>query len=189
MEKSKIKDQKLINLYSWDNYYQISRVNPLLTKHLIMVQNKKALDIGCGIGINGRYMLDMGYDVLGLDVNPDALFLAVSKGIRVLREDIRDFNWPHKYDLITTFYSFQHMSSEDALQVLHRILENLNIPGTLMLGIFVDRENGITADDVRFILDEETGIQMLDEEKWEREDKEHGTPHVHKGYYCVCQKG
>jgi len=189
MEKDKDIDHQTIDIYSRDNYYQISRVNPLLVRYLEKVQDKKALDIGCGNGINGRYMLEMGYQVMGIDINDSAIRMAQTNGIHAKLIDICDFSWADKFDLITVLYSLQHLQVKEAIQVLNNAYTFLNPNGLMFIGIFTDRENGMTASDVQLLLIQHTDCQILDGKCWEREDKDHSIPHFHKGYYCVCRKG
>lgn len=189
MEKDKGLNHQTINVDSRDNYYQISRVNPLLIQYLEKVQDKKALDIGCGNGINGRYMIEMGYDVLGVDINDSAIRLAQSNGVPAQLIDVRDFIWSDNYDLITILYSLQHLQVQEAIQVLNNAYITLNSNGLIIIGIFTDRKNAIKTNDVRLLLDQQIDCRILDEKCWEREDKDHGAPHFHKGFYCVCWKG
>jgi len=189
MEKDKDLDHQSIDTYNRDNYYQISRVNPLLIKHLKKVRDKKALDIGCGNGINGRYMLEMGYDVLGVDINDSAIRMAQANGVLAQLIDIRDFSWSDNFDLITVLYSLHHLQVKEAIQVLNNADTFLNPNGLMFIGIFTDRENGMTASDIKLPFIRHADCRILDEKCWEREDKDHGTPHFHKGYYCVCCKG
>ena len=188
MEKDNALGYQGVDIYNRDNYYQISRVNPLLIKHLKKVRDKKALDIGCGNGINGRYMRELGYDVLGIDINPNAIQLTKDFGVKAELTDICEFSWSQNYDLITSFYFLQHLSHKKATRVLEDAFEHLNPNGILALGIFTDRENGLTAKDMQLLLKQKTSCTILDYDEWEREDRDHGIPHTHKGYYCVCRK-
>jgi len=189
MEKDNALGYQCVDIYNRDNYYQISRVNPLLIRYIERVQNKKALDIGCGNGIKGRYMLEMGYNVLGIDINDSAIRMAQANGLHAQLIDVRDFAWSDNYDLITILYSLQHLQVQEAIQVLNNAYITLNSNGLMIIGIFTDRENAITIGDIRLLLNRQTDCRILDEKCWEREDKDHGAPHFHRGFYCVCRKG
>ncbi len=189
MEKDKGIDHRTIDIYDRDDLYQISRVNPLLIRYLEKVQDKKALDIGCGNGINARYMLELGYDVLGVDINDSAIQMAQANGVHAQLIDVRDFTWSDNFDLITIFYSLQHLQTQEAIQVLNNAYIALNSNGLIIIGIFTDRENAITTNDIQLLIEQQTDCQILDEKCWERDDKNHGAPHFHKGFYCVCRKG
>ena len=177
------------NQYDRETYYQISRVNPLLVLFLEKFYDKKALDIGCGNGTNGRYILEIGYDVLGIDINESAIRMAQTKGIHTKLIDVRDFVWSNNFDLITILYSLQHLQSQETIHVLNNAFNSLNPNGMIIIGIFTERENAMTVVDIGLLLIRQAGCRVLEEKCWEREDRDHGTLHFHKGYYCVCRKG
>ena len=134
-------------------------------------------------------MIEMGYDVLGVDINDRAIRLAQSNGVPAQLIDVRDFIWSDNYDLITILYSLQHLQAQEAIQVLNNAYRALNSNGLIIIGIFTDCENAITTNDVRLLLEQQIDCRILDEKCWKREDKDHGAPHFHKGFYCVCWKG
>jgi SAM-dependent methyltransferase len=70
-----------------DNYVQgflpwdTSEPDPVLVEYVEShgVAPGRALDIGCGTGTNARWLASRGFDVLGVDVAPRAIEMAIEK--------------------------------------------------------------------------------------------------------------
>lgn len=179
--------KKVVKIYNNDNFYEINKINPILKRVISPVQNKTALDIGCGTGMNSSFMLENGYSVTGIDINREAMKAANKRGVSTIIQDIRYFEWNKNYDLITLFYMLQHMQVEDAEEVLNKAIEHLEDNGLVIIAIFIERKNAITPTNL-ISLFENNNLYIILEKYWDRIDSEHGTPHVHKGYYCVLKK-
>ena len=177
----------IIELYEKDNFYEIKKVNPILLKFIKHISNKKALDIGCGIGMNAYFLQKQGYDVLGIDINSEAVSLANKLGVRAINKDIRKYYWNTKFDIITSFYMLQHLSKQDAVNIIKKMVNNINLDGIVIIAIFVEHEDRINNVDISSILGNQ--LTLMHENTWQRVDTEHGQPHEHKGYYCIYKKG
>ncbi len=176
-----------IKLYNNDNYYDIKKVNPILLKTLNQVNNKKALDIGCGRGVNASFMQAKGYDVSAIDINEKALNYIKDKKIKIIKQDIRKYKFENNYDLISSFYSLQHIPFLDSKLVLDKAISKLNLKGLLIIAIFENRKSAINSIDIINYFKNKK-MKLILENKWIREDSDHGEKHTHEGYYCIYQK-
>lgn len=73
--------------HNWDDHYASGDIpweqtdpDPELVKFIEAghVPRGRALDIGCGLGTNARYLASLGYDVLGIDIAQGAIERAVA---------------------------------------------------------------------------------------------------------------
>lgn len=189
MEKDRtLNREEIVTLYNDDNFFRISRINPLLTKYIKKERGKSALDIGCGNGTNAKYLKEMGYKVLAVDINETAIKLAKSNGVDAVLEDIKEFKWKNSYDLIISFYSLQHISREDGKKVLVRASRKLNQNGLIIISIFMQRRDCVTKEDLKQYLTHDDKLALIDENEWYREDSDHGESHIHQGYYCIIKR-
>ncbi|MFC1962422.1 class I SAM-dependent methyltransferase [Chloroflexota bacterium] len=100
----------------WDQYWHrsnlwlfISKYTPTYRKilrlfeHITLPKDAKILDVGCGSGKLTQLWHGKGYYVLGLDVSDESLKFTDSRGIRVVKADVR--NLPFKDGAFDLVYS------------------------------------------------------------------------------------
>jgi len=179
---------EVLNIYNEDNYYSIKKINPLLLNHLKKVEHKNALEIGCGAGENAKFINKMGYKVLAIDINENVIKTTQKKHLNFVCGDIRNFNWKEKYDLITAFYVYQHLSQLDTEKILQKCITNLNNCGILIIAIFEERKNAIDGKQLLHILEKYENMKQILQKRWTRKDCDHGKKHIHKGFYCIYEK-
>ncbi len=81
------------------------------------------IDLCCGTGIVGRNLLDLGWDVKGLDLTPEMAWVA-SQYFPVKIGSIEKIDLPdNTYDLATLRQSFMLVNGDKALKEIHRILK------------------------------------------------------------------
>jgi len=91
---------------------------------------KAILDCTCGTGILMKKLKDEGYHIDGLDLNNNMVNKARDKGLNVFQGDIRNFKLDKKYDLIFSFDSFGHLTTnKDLVSALVNISNHLNEGG------------------------------------------------------------
>jgi 2-polyprenyl-3-methyl-5-hydroxy-6-metoxy-1,4-benzoquinol methylase len=106
-----------------------------------MSQGKMALDVGCGEGQDLAFLAEQGYEAVGIDFTPEGVSksqrLLQSRGLRaeVLRQDIRDLDTSHHYDLVLAVNSLQFMGA-DALLCLNRLMKTVAPGGIIGLSLF-----------------------------------------------------
>ncbi|MCP3685373.1 MAG: class I SAM-dependent methyltransferase [bacterium] len=183
--KNKILENKFS--YSRDGFYDVQGISPLLTQYIKPIENKASLDIGCGSGIDSKFLKDNGYTTTAIDINPVAIQKAINSGIDAKLLDFREYIWQSKFDLILVLHCLQHIKREEAKTIITKCMEHLNQAGLLFIGLLLEKKNVIDKRDIK-----EGAIayslELIDEHTWERVDHSHGPIHTHKGYWCIYNK-
>lgn len=80
----------------------------------IACKNKNALDIGCGDGRHSLYLAKLGFDITGIDISQNALYLVKDKFNKshlkgdFFLKDFFEFNTNKKFDLIIDYSVSTH---------------------------------------------------------------------------------
>jgi ubiquinone/menaquinone biosynthesis C-methylase UbiE len=98
--------------------------------------NAKVLDVGCGAGVPvARFLVDLGFDVVGIDFSENMLRLA-RKNVpeaEFIKKDMTKLGFPaDSFDAVIAFYSIIHVPRDrhsSLFDSFHRILK----PGGIML--------------------------------------------------------
>ncbi|MCF7970206.1 MAG: class I SAM-dependent methyltransferase [Methylococcaceae bacterium] len=91
----------------------------------------RLLDIGCG---NGGFLVfanDLGWDVMGLDVDESAVNSALSKGVNVQLGGIESLNKEDMFDMITLNHVIEHVYNP--VELIQECYKHLNPGGKLWL--------------------------------------------------------
>jgi len=113
-----------------DTYYLAFRDVPgLISKH---VTGNRALDFGCGTGRSTRFLQEIGFDVVGIDIARDMLELAREKdpeGRYVLVEegDLSQFA-SGNYDLVLSAFTFDNIPTLETKLTIFKGLRDLLSP-------------------------------------------------------------
>lgn len=130
-----IKEQ---NYHSWDRVYRqydhsqlpwVSTVpNPVLVDALSLcpIKTGHALEIGCGLGQNARYLSRLGFDITAIDISDTALKCAQKESYEPHSVDYRcenflDSNINCKFDLILDFFHFHDIHPKHRSLYLNKI--------------------------------------------------------------------
>ncbi len=98
-------------------------------------ERRRALDVGCGA--SGR-LLELlskrGFEVEGLDLSERAIELArrAHPGVTFHRADVREWELPAAYDLVSAWDSIWHVPLADQDPVLRKLLRGLAPGGVLI---------------------------------------------------------
>lgn len=103
------------------------------SRHLFQVKGKpgRLLDIGCGNGEFLRFANRFGWDVVGLDLDADAVAEARSGGLDVRIGDIGIIGGKEKFDFISLSHVVEHVY--DPAELIRTCYALLNDGGTLWL--------------------------------------------------------
>jgi ubiquinone/menaquinone biosynthesis C-methylase UbiE len=104
------------------------------------------LDLACGWGRHARAMVEIGLDVIGLDLSPDLLREARARGggVSYLRGDMRRLPFRSRFRGVTLFFtSFGYFEEEEQdREVLRSVARALEPGGRLLLDT-INRERTI----------------------------------------------
>ena len=122
----------LVNkLYNRVRKYTLSKKEKMLRKH---AAGKKLLDYGCGTGHFLHYCKSKGWDVSGIEPDPDARGYGIREfGLQI--SDIESINSlpENSFDLICSWHVFEHVyEAEELIRSFHRILKE---NGRLVLAV------------------------------------------------------
>jgi tellurite methyltransferase len=169
---------------SVSQYYEITKdLHPseLLVSALPLVgiNNKEALDLGCGAGRDARYLLDHGFHVTAVDIAPEAAEyinkLEPSENIKFVNSGFIDFDY-QQYDLVNARYTLPFNSAADIPQVINKIIGSLNPNGIFVGQLFGPNDewntpdhkmNFHTIDDVRRLF---STVEIIELTELEKED-------------------
>lgn len=69
----------------------------------------RVLDAGCGRGTLARRLLDLGYEVVGVDHDPDAISAARLAGVPAVESDFTTYHHDDPFDVVMFSASLHHM--------------------------------------------------------------------------------
>jgi ubiquinone/menaquinone biosynthesis C-methylase UbiE len=99
---------------------------------------KKVLDVGCGPGVDAKYLHDKGCNVTGVDLSKNMIDIA-KKTIREVDfkvKDMRKMNFPNSsFDGIFIAYSLIHIPKEDVKAVIEKAYNLLKEDGILYVAV------------------------------------------------------
>lgn len=104
------------NRYSYNEMIEM----PIIKEQLPDIKDKKALDIGCGMGKFIQYMLPMNpQSVTGIDISHNMISYArqyvTDPKVRFIVSDIMEFNGDETYDVIISSLAFHYIKDYNAL--------------------------------------------------------------------------
>ncbi len=91
-----------------------------------------ALDVGCGYGNKMAWLKELGCQVKGVDVNPNLVAAARSRGLDCVT--VEEFSHSEqKYDLILMAHIVEHFTPQDLLEFMDMYLHRLKIGGHIVI--------------------------------------------------------
>lgn len=131
-------------IYSWG-----SETNSKLDKIISYCSNKRsALDLGCGLGANSKYLAEQGFNVTSVDFDKNLVDkfrseLSIGnfdKKIKILNENIKDFFPADKYDLILALSVLHFFRIESVKDIIDRLKEALESGGIIFIRVFSNKD-------------------------------------------------
>ncbi len=119
----RIAKQYYADRHIFDNRKELERFVSLLPK------NARVLDVGCGAGYAGKYLVERGFNVVGVDFSQGMLRLAgrnVPEASPIKQDATRLGFETNSFDGLTSFYCVIHIPREkhaSLFQSFHRILK------------------------------------------------------------------
>ena len=93
------------------------------------------LDVGFGGARDMMHFKSRGYDVSGIDIEPNFVKHALSLGLDATLSDVREYQTQRKYDAIWACASLLHLTQEELFPVIDKLLSFLKIDGVLFLSM------------------------------------------------------
>jgi|LSQX01.2.fsa_nt_gb 2-polyprenyl-3-methyl-5-hydroxy-6-metoxy-1,4-benzoquinol methylase len=92
----------------------------------LSVEGRSLIDIGCGAGAFGKYMQNIGYQVVGVEPQASAREKARQKGIQVFENQEQILKPGHpSFDFITLWHVLEHQPRfMESLEQFHRMLHD-----------------------------------------------------------------
>ena len=131
-----------IDLNSEDSildWYKLSfdYYDKFLKPHLKLSDDKKILELGCGIGGLLYFLKKSGCEnYLGVDISEEQLSICQKYvTTKVVNEDVLNFlkKHEHKYDLIVLLDLIEHLGKDKILQFIELLYKTLNVNGRILL--------------------------------------------------------
>ena len=124
------------SILSWYNspfdYY-----DKYFKQHLRLSNDKKILELGCGIGESLYFLKKSGYEnFLGVDISEEQLSICQKYvTTKVVHKDVLSFlkKHDHKYDLIVLLDLIEHMGKDKIIQFIELLYKTLNENGRILL--------------------------------------------------------
>jgi 2-polyprenyl-3-methyl-5-hydroxy-6-metoxy-1,4-benzoquinol methylase len=105
---------------------------PFGLSHLATLRKGKLLDVGCGSGNLLNQAKQMGWDVMGLEIDHKAVARARSQGLKIIEGDYRNLvDLEKQFDCIVCSHVIEHVY--DAKSLIQLLLNGLKEGGVLLL--------------------------------------------------------
>lgn len=134
---------KSVNLSEEANEYPFAGYKNLLNQiyKTIHIGEKSAiLDIGFGTGVLTRKLYDDGYSIYGIDFSNKMIEIARTKmpEATLIQHDFstglpKKFS-NIKFDFIISTYAIHHLTNDNKIIVINKLLEHLNPNGKMLIG-------------------------------------------------------
>ena len=95
----------------------------------------RILDIGCGTGVNAKWLGELGKEVYGVEMSDEAIGLAKKRtpNLRVIKGEFPNLEINDRFDLITLFDVLEHF--EDDIAAMRKIRGMLNPGGCAVFSV------------------------------------------------------
>ena len=127
-----------------------SKVDRKLDKVISYCSNKRsAVDLGCGMGVNSKYLAKQGFSVTCVDFDQnlvdkfenDLKDENFSQRIKILTENIENFFSSDKYDLILALSVLHFFRMENVSIIISRLKDSLEKDGIIFIRVFSNKDN------------------------------------------------
>lgn len=107
---------------------------PFELEQLVRLPRGKLLDVGCGNGYMLQLAKGLGWDVTGLEVDPNAVKAAREQGLNVIEGDYRKLElFLDRYDCIICSHVLEHV--HQPLLLMELLVKSIKPQGVLLLSL------------------------------------------------------
>ena len=110
-----------------------------LKRYLNLIPGNEVLDLGIGQGRNSIPLVELGYNVTGVDYSTKCLEICKNNcpKLNLVQTDIRTFPIEkNKYDLISSRFVLHFFHKDDSYKIIKNIKENLKLNGLVYIYVF-----------------------------------------------------
>lgn len=132
--------------YAWDKFIEVTKNRKPVGFLLEVAEKLKspkglALDLGCGAGVDAKYLAENGFQVEAVDLDKNCLIQTekICKGlpVAVIQKNIIDYEIKtNAYQIIISWNTLPFLKKEEAIKVLSGIQEGLIQGGFFVFGLF-----------------------------------------------------
>lgn len=105
----------------------------IISKH---AGGNKALDFGCGTGRSTRFIKNLDFETIGIDISPLMIEKAIQSdpaGQYMLVKDGDYAHIPGSFDLITSIFTFDNIPEVNRLKILKALKSKLKTTGCIVM--------------------------------------------------------
>lgn len=107
---------------------------PYELEQLVDLPRGKLLDVGCGSGYMLNIAQQLGWNVTGLEIDPNAVKAAQIRGLNVLQGDYRNLqNMTNEFDCVICSHVLEHV--HEPLALITMLVQALKPDGSLLLSL------------------------------------------------------
>jgi 2-polyprenyl-3-methyl-5-hydroxy-6-metoxy-1,4-benzoquinol methylase len=105
---------------------------PYELNELVKTPKGRLLDVGCGSGGTLLLAKQLGWEVVGLEIDPEAVRAAKNNGLNVIQGDYRNLkNYSEEFDAVICSHVLEHV--HQPVELLELLLDSLKKRGLLFL--------------------------------------------------------
>lgn len=125
-----------------------SKIASFLVDFFDQIPPGKALDLGCGPGVNSQFLLENGWNIVAIDQFPEVLekfrstinkttqSFSETNSLQLIEADITSYELPHQlFDAVICIDALPYINSKSLKSLIQKIHDTL-IPGGCFLGTF-----------------------------------------------------
>lgn len=121
------------------------------------IEGNSAVDLGCGIGQDTKWLIDNGFDVISCDISSIALeklkeFIPESKTLQIDMREVLPFKDNSIY-LVNADLSIHYFSMKDTIKIFNEI-NRILVPNGILIGrVNSDKNEGYIREETKVIED------------------------------------
>jgi tellurite methyltransferase len=162
---------------SWDHYFQLTNDRPprdLLVQALPHARKGRALDLGCGAGVDSEYLVESGFDVTAVDGDAAAASYVSSRcngAIHFVHSPLESFDFG-AYDLVASLFTLSFLPRVNFELVVSRSARSLSDGGIMTLNAFGPRDGWASSSGMTFLTADELAAMVGELEILELSEEE-----------------
>ena len=170
-----------MNNSNWEEFVQVTKNRKpvwLLIKTIKKIKslNNTALDLGCGAGVDSKYLAKNGFKVDAVDLDQNCITstkkMCKNLDVKIIKKNIKNYKIkPSTYQLIYSWNTLPFLNKKEMVKVLHGIQKGLTKEGFFVFSLFGIEDNWaknkpemafLTVNELKKILSKMKFIEILE---------------------------